>query len=78
MAKKSAVISLISAQNAQLQIDCRTSNAFHDRFWLSDSRSQGIVTGSSLNGLGKRYALVDRLSSSDVKEIAKALQAEGI
>jgi hypothetical protein len=78
VALKAAVLALLAKQKSNLTITCHTSEKFHDRFWISDGRTQGIVTGTSLNGLGKRYALVDRLNSGDVQEVVSALQTEGI
>lgn len=61
--------------------DCRfahrSSESFHDRFWIAD-KERGLFLGTSLNGLGRRYALVDYMASSDVQEIIAALRAEGL
>lgn len=48
--------------------DAKTG-AFHDRFRINPDPGDGIVMGTSLNGLGARRALVDELSSSDVQDI---------
>jgi hypothetical protein len=53
------------------------SDCFHDRFWIAD-RSRGIFVGTSLNGLGRKYALADVMDSTDVIEIVRALKAEGL
>jgi len=45
------------------------TKVFHDRFWLNPDAGTGIVMGTSINGLGKRIALVDKLGQSDVQEI---------
>jgi hypothetical protein len=52
------------------------SEKFHDRFWLADG-ARGLVVGTSLNGLGKRYALVDFMQPSDVRDVVQALKTEG-
>lgn len=57
------------------KVQHRTSDRFHDRFWIAD-RSRGIFTGTSLNGLGRRYALVDVMDPTDVAEIVQALEVE--
>ncbi|AQV96570.1 hypothetical protein BJN34_22140 [Cupriavidus necator] len=46
-----------------------STDVFHDRFWLNPDQGTGIVMGTSLNGLGKRIALVDKLSRSDAQEV---------
>jgi len=53
------------------------SESFHDRFWIAD-RARGLFVGTSLNGLGLRYALVDKLAADDVQEIVAALVSEGL
>lgn len=45
------------------------TQAFHDRFWLNPDAGTGIVMGTSLNGLGRKIALVDKLRTSDVQDI---------
>lgn len=61
-----------------LQIIHNTTNDFHDRFWISNNREKGIVTGTSLNGFGNKFALVDRLNTSDVREIIRELITQGL
>jgi hypothetical protein len=39
---------------------------------------QRFLDGSSLNGLGKKYALVDHLQSSDVTDVLAALKCENL
>ncbi len=56
-----------------LVIEHKHSNDFHDRFWISNNRKKGIITGTSLNGLGNKYALIDRLKITDVREIVTVL-----
>ena len=53
------------------------SESFHDRFWIAD-RARGLFVGTSPNGLGLRYALVDYLASDDVREVMAALESEGL
>ncbi|MCK4306478.1 MAG: hypothetical protein KAY24_19710 [Candidatus Eisenbacteria sp.] len=55
----------------------RTSNSFHDRFWIAD-RQRGLFVGASLNGLGRRYALADFIAAGDVLAIVAALSEEGL
>lgn len=50
---------------------------FHDRFWLDPSNQKGIVIGTSLNGIGKKLALIDNIDRNDVITISsQAIQIE--
>ncbi len=59
--------------NPNLSIECNITDDFHDRFWITD-RQDGLFIGTSLNGIGKRYALVDTIEEDDVEEIVKTLE----
>ena len=61
-----------------LTIVAKTSEAFHDRLWINPVSGKGFLTGSSLSGLGKKYALVDNLQPSDVSDILAALRDENL
>lgn len=50
------------------------TDEFHDRFWIDVDNSKGIVMGTSLNGIGKKIALIDHLKSGDVREIIKLVE----
>jgi hypothetical protein len=67
----------IHAANAGCQVIHRTSELFHDRFWIADA-DRGVLVGTSPNGIGLRYTLVDYMQPADVREIAAALKAEGL
>jgi hypothetical protein len=75
---KTAIIGKLTARNKTTTISHVTSNAFHDRFWINPQAMKGFVMGTSLNGLGKRYALLDHLQQSDVKEVIDALAKESL
>ena len=53
---------------------------FHDRFWLfftdEITSADGLFVGASLNGFGKKYALVDYLREDDVLEIAYEIKTK--
>jgi hypothetical protein len=59
--------------NPALRIEHRTTNDFHDRWWIAD-RERGLFIGTSLNGLGKRYALTDYLKDDDAAQIVDELE----
>lgn len=48
------------------------SNDFHDRFWISN-RSKGFLTGTSLNGIGKRFSVIQMIEIDDVQDIVSEL-----
>ncbi len=56
--------------NIQISIEKKYSNVFHDRFWIADDE-RGVFVGTSLNGIGRRYAVVDYLQEADAKEIVQ-------
>jgi hypothetical protein len=64
-------------KDSNRQVELRISENFHDRFWIAD-RSRGLFVGTSLNGLGIRYALADYMDESDAKAIVEALSVEGL
>lgn len=67
----------ITLLGSECQIVHRTSDIFHDRFWIAD-RQRGLFVGTSLNGIGRRYALVDYMRERDVRHIIKVLVSEGL
>ena len=75
-ALKSSIISKLKDVKSSLIIEHKESQNYHDRFWISNKREKGIVTGTSLNGLGRKYALVDRLNITDVRSIVSSLVSE--
>jgi hypothetical protein len=68
---------LLLIEAPSLSVVHDTSDDFHDRFWIAD-QSRGLFLGTSLNGLGKRYALVDYIASHDVQEIVDSLRTRGL
>lgn len=77
-ALKTTIETNLKTKKASLNILHKTSNDYHDRFWISNNREKGILTGTSLNGFGKKYSLLDRLNTSDVRDIIDSLQALGL
>lgn len=74
----SNITTLLNASAPHLSLVHKTSNAFHDRFWIDPVAGKGFITGTSLNGLGSKYALVDHLESSDAADVLTALRSEGL
>jgi hypothetical protein len=54
------------------------SKEFHDRFWINPDTKEGIVIGTSLNGIGCKLMLIDKLSRNDTKEILDFIKSKNI
>jgi hypothetical protein len=70
---KSVLIDLSPIINVTHEI----TNEFHDRFWIADEVN-GLFIGTSLNGIGRKYALVDFIRDEDTKIIVKVLKQAGL
>jgi len=75
LAKK--VEKALKDRNSDVDFSVTTSNHYHDRFWICDER-KGLFVGTSLNGIGKRYALVDFMREEDVLEIIESLKQDSL
>jgi hypothetical protein len=71
------LVARLSPSGSNYQIAHRISDTFHDRFWIAD-RQRGLFIGTSLNGIGLRYALADYMDENDVRDIVAALVSEGV
>lgn len=49
-------------------IELTYSNDFHDRFWIVNDEN-GFLMGTSLNGLGKKFSIIQKLDVDDVTAI---------
>jgi len=75
---KNTIRNNLISRKSTLNIQFKTSTDYHDRFWISNQRTSGILTGTSINGYGKKYALIDRLKKVDVSKIINSLQTVGL
>ena len=66
---KSVLIDL----NPGINVVHKTTKDFHDRYWIADE-VKGLFIGTSLNGIGKKYALVDFMEDEDTATIVKELK----
>jgi hypothetical protein len=64
------VLSQVLQINPSIVVSQKYTNSFHDRFWIADE-ARGVFVGTSLNGVGKRYAVVDWLQENDAIEIVQ-------
>lgn len=51
-----------------LKIKYKFTNFFHDRFWIADD-AKGLYVGTSLNGIGKKFSMIDFLLDDDTEDI---------
>jgi hypothetical protein len=66
-------VTLLENMNPHISVEHSKSEYFHDRFWIADDQ-RGIFVGTSLNGLGNKYALVDNIRDSDTNSIVGELR----
>lgn len=66
-------VNLLENMNPHISVEHSKSEYFHDRFWIADDQ-RGIFVGTSLNGLGNKYALVDNIRDSDTNSIVEELR----
>ncbi|RQR27537.1 hypothetical protein [Burkholderia sp. Bp9142] len=69
--KRSPMHSVLKVVAPKVSIKDVVTDEFHDRFWIDAANNVGIVMGTSLNGIGKKIALIDHLSKFDASEIVK-------
>ncbi|RQM44061.1 hypothetical protein EHZ19_30765 [Paraburkholderia bannensis] len=69
--KKDAMHAVLSQLVPLVTVGDVKTDKFHDRYWIDAAKHIGIVMGTSLNGIGKKIALVDNLSHYDAEEIAQ-------
>ncbi len=65
---EAAFSAMAQGKKAALNIATKYTNDFHDRFWIVDG-ARGLFIGTSVNGIGKRYSLIDYLRDDDSAEI---------
>jgi len=75
--KNEAKSDILSAVDSTIIVHNVNTDEFHDRYWIDPDNNKGIVIGTSLNGLGKKIALIDSLSEADVAEISKLARSAG-
>ena len=75
---KSSIETLLKSKKSTLNISYKFSDEFHDRFWISDHNDKGLFLGTSLNGYGRKYALIDYINTSDVRQIISELREQGL
>ncbi len=59
--------------NNSINIIHKTNDDWHDRYWISSKNKKGFMVGTSMNGIGKRHALIDYLTTDDIEEILSNL-----
>ena len=74
MASKIIVYTQTSQNNLErirgdldMPLEIVNTSHFHDRFWLTQRK--GFLTGTSFNGIGKRFSVIYELTDEDVSAI---------
>jgi len=67
-ATEAAFFAMVQAIKPGVAHGIKYTTSFHDRFWIGD-KIRGVFVGTSLNGIGKRYAIADYIREEDVKDI---------
>jgi hypothetical protein len=75
--KNEARSGILSVIDQKIKVHHVTTDVFHDRYWIDPDNNKGIIMGTSLNGLGNKISLIDRIREEDVAEIAKLAKQEG-
>lgn len=75
---KNGIIATLQAKKTTINIIHKQHNDYHDRYWVSGAREKGVVMGTSLNSLGNKLALLDRLNTTDVRSIITELTNDGL
>ena len=59
-------------ENLDMPLKIIDTSHFHDRFWLTQKK--GFLTGTSFNGIGKRFSVIYELTSEDVNNILSEIR----
>ena len=76
-AELAAFSSNIAALNSRIRFSTATVSDIHDRFWIAD-KSRALVIGTSLNGIGKKFCLIEEIDTLDVKDIIQVIANLGV
>ena len=75
---KNSIHNSVRAINSNISIQDIITDKFHDRFWINPENKTGILLGTSLNGIGRKIALIDSLQENDVEKICDFAIQEGV
>lgn len=54
-----------------IQINDVISDEFHDRYWIDFDSTKGVMLGTSLNGIGKKIAMIDFANAADSRDMVR-------
>lgn len=54
-----------------IQINDVATDEFHDRYWIDFDSTRGVMIGTSLNGIGKKIAMIDYANAVDSREMVR-------
>ena len=69
------VAQIFARINPKIRVFIKTTEDFHDRWWIVDE-VKGLFIGTSLNGIGRKYALSDYIDEKDVADIMHELRKQ--
>lgn len=64
---------ILATMNPRASVNHKTTEDFHDRFWIVDEK-KGLFLGTSLSGVGRKYALTDYMRDDDIAFIMGELR----
>ncbi len=50
------------------------SRSFHDRFWITNKRTEALFVGTSLNSIGSKYSLIAKMDNNDTNDLVEELK----
>jgi len=75
---RDAFVAMLRTLPKTPRLICRTSEKYHDRCWLNRRTGRGFIVGSSLNSLGRKYAVAQRISEEDGHTVIESLDGSGL
>lgn len=70
-------IILEKCSNRHIHVSVQATDAVHDRVWIADRR-EGIIVGTSFNGLGRKISFLVPLPPADFREFLNCLDTLGL
>lgn len=61
-----------AVNNVNITFKVYHSEEIHDRFWIGDDK--GFIMGTSLNGVGSKFSVIQMLNDDDVKDLNRILK----
>ena len=72
-----AFSSNLAVSYSHIKFSTASASDIHDRFWISD-KARALVIGISLNGIGKKFCLIEEIEALDVQDIILEMKSLGV